>query len=132
MRRIGQTRIAAILLLALLLGVAGPLWAGCTVCAAVKAAEGTGCHGERAPQVHRACCGGKALETAEVCCGRFAAPSPRAPLWAPSKASAATLPSPTAAPATLVRQGDAAPVRLDDPLLHEGVGLYTLHSILLI
>jgi hypothetical protein len=38
-----------------------------------------------------------------------------------------------AAPAILVRQGDAAPVRLSgDPLLHEGVGLNIFHSIFLI
>jgi hypothetical protein len=38
-----------------------------------------------------------------------------------------------AAPAILVRPGDAAPVRLSgDPLLHQGIGLYILHSIFLI
>jgi len=132
MRRTGQSRIAAILLLTLLIGVAGPSLAGCAACAAVKGCARPGCH--EAPEVVPPCCGGNAETSTASCCGRSEAPlgtALQAP--SPSEAMASDPFSPAAAPAVLVQRADAVPVRpMKIPLPRNGVGLYTLHASLLI
>lgn len=136
MRRIGRNRIAVTAgaaLLALLAGIAGPLWAGC--CTSATATLMPGCHEESAPEIHPPCCGGKEMAptgAAGDCCGRIqaAAPATATPTAAPAPLCAPTSPP---VPAEPVRQ-DAAPVRLPlhPPPLHAGVGLFTLFSVFLI
>lgn len=131
MRRTGQSRIAAILLLTLLIGVAGPSWAGCAACAAVKGCARPGCHD--APKVASPCCGGNEEKAAASCCGRSVAPLGAALLApGPSEVMAGNPLSSAAAPA-LHQMMNAVPVRLVKiPLPRDGVGLYTLHAALLI
>jgi hypothetical protein len=131
MRRTGLSRIAAILLLTLLIGVAGPSLAGRVACAAVQGCARPGCH--NVPKVVPPCCGGNA-ETSTSCCGRSEVPLGTA-LQAPSplEVMAASLFSSAAAPAAFAQPADAAPVRLIKILPpRESVGLYTLYSALLI
>lgn len=133
MRRTGRTRIAVLALLALLGWLAGPTWADC--CASMTTATATpmpGCQGERAPEIHPPCCGGKEVAPTGSCCGRIsaAAPATATPTPAPAPLCASISPGTPAEPV----QQDAAPVRLPPlpPPLHAGVGLYTLHAVFLI
>ena len=122
MRRTGQSRIVAILLLALLIGIAGPSLTGRAAC----------CH--KASKVVPPCCGGNAETSTASCCGRSEVPLGTA-LQAPSplEVKAASPLSPATAPAVLSQRTDAAPVRLIKiPPPRDGVGLYTLHASLLI
>ncbi|MFL6259827.1 MAG: hypothetical protein ACJ76Y_08970 [Thermoanaerobaculia bacterium] len=116
-----RTRTALLLVLTLLAGLPGVLSAACGPCPARSAMP---------------CCqsSGAPMLKAPPCCGTVKAP-------APVPASRAVEPS-VVAPAAL-----AAPLALAveplaerplwaphpwPPLLHEGVGLYTLHSVFLI
>jgi hypothetical protein len=137
MRRTGRTRTAlpAILAMAAMLcWLAGPIWADCCKPVIPPAAMATpmpGCHGESAPEIHPACCGGKEVAPAGDCCGRIqaAAPATATPTAAPAPLCAFLSPT----PAEPVRQ-DAAPVRPPalPPPIHADVGLYTLHAVFLI
>lgn len=110
-------------LLALVLGVPGLLHTDCPACAAMTA------HG---PELHPACCGGSSA-TAGCCEMKVPESSPGIEAVA-AKVTPPTAPLPQAPiAAARVHEALARPVRLaGNPLLREGAGLYTLHSILLI
>ena len=118
-----RTRIAVLLLLALVAGLPGLLSAACGPLCAARSAMPC-CHpAGGAPTVKaRSCC--ETLETlAPVQVSRAVQPAPAgpvalaAPLALPAEPLAARpLPAPPPAP----------------PPLHEGVGLYTLHAVFLI
>jgi hypothetical protein len=117
-----RTRTAALLLiLALLAGLPGVLYAACGPCPARSAMPC--CQSSGAPTVK-----------APSCCETVKTPAP-APVSRTVEPSVFA-PVPLAAPAALALEPLAErPLRAlhpAPPLLHEGVGLYTLHSVFLI
>ena len=131
MRRTGRIRIAALALITLLIGLPGLLRAGCSSCQTVS--KHAGCHQESGPAFHPACCGGSAT-LVDRCCGSLTGtPSDGTEIAVAPKAPASAATCPVAAPVVFVQLETPNPVRLaTDPLIHEGIGLYTLLSILLI
>lgn len=132
MRRTGRTRIAALVLIALLIGAPGLLRAGCFSCKA-SSYPGMACHPEKGPELHPACCGGTAAFVRDCCtdskgalsAGNEAALAPQSP------ASVAVFPD--SIPVLFLLPESPDPVRLvADPPWHERVGLYTLYSAFLI
>jgi hypothetical protein len=126
MRRSGQVGIAAVLLLALLLGAAGPLFAGCAAaCPFGKVAAG-----------HRCCLSAgiaPSMRTASCCeTLRAAAPVETSRAVAPSPAMAFAPAPPVELPGAAVAAAPIADLPLGSPPLHEGIGLYTLHAAFLI
>lgn len=132
MRQTGPSRLAALALLALLLGVPGIVWAHCPACEAAGAPQASGCHKDNGPKLLPEHCGGGAGRVADPCCGRLEAPAPTS---ATTAVTAPTPPSPAlaplaAAPAIPLRQEPARPPRLaGEPLLREGTGLFLLLSV---
>lgn len=134
MKRIGRNRIpvtAGAALLALLVWLAGPVWADCCKPMAAAAAM-TGCHEESAPAIHPACCGGKEADSTGGCCGLVQAVAPATVTPTPAPAPLCELTSPYTSAEPIQRS--AAPVRLPPlpPPLYADVGLYTLHAVFLI
>lgn len=133
MMRAGRMTPIVAGLLALVLGVPGLLHAGCPACAATVARTAPDCHEKSGPELHPACCGGS--PAAVACCGEMTVPKTTPGIEAVA-AKAAPSPAPlTLAPVAVasVREALARPARLaGGPLLYEGAGLYTLHSVLLI
>ncbi len=131
MRRTGPTRIAALALIALLIGLPGLLWADCP-CKAMSR-QPSGCHEESGPSFHPECCGGGAARI-NVCCGRPAeAPATGTEAAISPKMPASAEVCPAAVPVVFVRPETPEPVRPSaDPPWYEGVDLCTLHSTLLI
>ena len=133
MRRTGNSLQIAAGILALVLGVPGLLLPGCAACAFSAAQAGPECHESARPALHSACCGGSSVMA--PCCGEM-----KEPVTLPGTQTAAALTAPSSAPlvqatAVVARMHEtlARPVRpADAPLLYEGTGLYTLHSVLLI
>ena len=121
MRLDRRTRIAALLLiLALLAGLPGVLYAACGPC--LGPSSMSCCHPSAAPTVK-----------APPCCGTVKTPAPVPAYRAtePSASAPVELAAPLALPAEpLAERPLWAPPA--PPLLHEGVGLYTLHSVFLI
>ena len=132
MMRTGRMTPIVAGLLALVLGVPGLLQA-CPACAAVMAPTGPDCHERSGAELHPACCGGSSATAG--CCGEMTVPETTPGIEAVA-AKAAPSPAPlTLAPVAVasVHEALARPVCLaGDPLLYEGAGLYTLHSVLLI
>lgn len=117
-----RTRIAALLLvLALLAGLPGVLYAACGPCPARSAMP---------------CCQSSAAPTVKAppCCGtvQTPAPVPVSRALPPSVAAPAALAAPLALPAEPPAERPLSAPHPAPPLLHEGVGLYTLHSVFLI
>jgi len=116
-----RTRTALLLILALLAGLPGVLSAACGPCP-VRSAMSC-CHSSAAPMVK-----------APPCCGtvKTPAPVPASRVVEPFVAAPVAL----AAPLGLaVEPRVERPLQMSHPsppLLHEGVGLYTLHSVFLI
>ena len=119
-------------LLVLVLGVPGLLQA-CPSCAVMMARTAPDCHETSRPELYPTCCGGSSATAG--CCAEMQAPE-----TTPGTQAVAGLTAPTPdplvqAPACVasVREALARPIRIaGDPLLYEGAGLYTLHSVLLI
>lgn len=117
-----RTRIAFLLLLALLAGLPGVLSAACGPLCAARSAMPC-CHpGGGAPTVKaRSCC--ETLETlAPVQVSQAVQPAPAGPV---------ALAAPLALPAEPLA-ARPLPAPPGPPLLHEGIGLYTLHAVFLI
>jgi len=131
MRRTGPTRIAALALITLLIGLPGLLRAGCHSCGATSH-QSSACHQERGPAFHPACCGGNPTFVSD-CCGPAGAPSSvTAAAVAPKAPSSAAI-CPATAPALFAQFEGPQPVRhsAETPCC-VGVELYTLHSNFLI
>jgi hypothetical protein len=115
-----RTRNAALLLvLTLLAGLPGVLYAACGPCATRSAMPC--CQSSGAPTVK-----------APPCCGTFKAPVPASQVVGPSVPAPVMLPAPLG---LTMEPGVERPLRAPHPappLLHEGVGLYTLHAVFLI
>jgi hypothetical protein len=135
MRNTGQTRTAALGLLVLLSGMAGPFQTVCAACEPAPVTPMTGCHGVPAPAPHPACCDGSAVAPAPGSCGCFAAAAPIATAdWTLLR----LVPAVSAVPLVAAAEAAApsvAPVRLpEEPpsSASASVGLYLLHAAFLI
>lgn len=119
-----RTRIACVLILALLAGLPGASFGACGPLCASRSSM---------PCCHPA--GGTPTIKAPSCCEALKSAMPaeaaRAVRPAPS-APAATVTAVLALPAEPLTARPLAPPPPGPPLLHEGVGLYTLHSVFLI
>ena len=121
-----RTRILTLLILAVLVGSPGVLYAGCAAaCPFGKVAAGHRCclSGGAAPAVRTASC----CETL-----RTAAPVETSRAVAPSPAMALVPAPPVELPGATATSAPMAELPLGPPLLHEGIGLYTLHAAFLI
>jgi hypothetical protein len=126
MKPTSRTRIVTLLILAVLACSPGALYAGCaSACPFGKVAAG-----------HRCCLSGgaaPALRTASCCESlRTAAPVETSRAVAPSPAMAFAPAPPVELPDAAVTSAPIAEPTLGPPLLHEGIGLYTLHAAFLI
>jgi hypothetical protein len=118
-----RTRIALLLLLALLAGLPGVLSATCgPLCPARNAMSC--CHpGGGAPTVKAPSCCETLKTLAPVEASRVVQPGGAAPV---------ALAAPLALTAEPLTERPLPAPPLGPPLLHEGIGLYTLHSVFLI
>jgi len=117
-----RTRIAALLLvLALLAGLPGVLYAACGPCPARSAMPC--CQSSGAPAVREPSCCETVKTPAPVPASRAVEPAVSAPVAVAAPVALAAKP--------LAERPLWAPHPLP-PLLHEGVGLYTLNSVFLI
>jgi hypothetical protein len=117
-----RIRIAALLLiLALLAGLPGVLYAACGPCPARDTMPC--CQSSGAPMVK-----------APPCCETFKTPAPVPASRAvePSVTAPVVLAAPLALPAEPLAERPLWAPHPSPPLLHEGVGLYTLNSVFLI
>src|SRR3954451_12413765 len=116
-----RTRTALLLILALLAGLPGVLSAACGPCPARNAMPC--CQSSGAPMVK-----------APPCCGtvKTPAPVPVSRAVEPSVAALVALVAPLALPAGPRAERPIRAPHPSPPLLHEGVGLYTLHAVRLI
>src|SRR3982751_2982909 len=117
-----RTRTAALLLiLALLAGLPGVLSAACGPCPARSVMPC--CQSSATPMVK-----------APPCCGtvKTPAPVPVSRAVEPFVAAPVALATPLALPAEPLAERPLLAPHPSPPLLHEGVGLYTLHSVFLI
>jgi hypothetical protein len=116
-----RTRIACLLILALLAGLPGVLSAACGPCPARNAMPC--CQSSGAPAVKATSC----CETVKTL-----APVPAARAIEPSASAPVALAAPLALPAEPLAERPLWAPHPSPPLLHEGVGLYTLNSVFLI
>ena len=117
-----RTRVAALLLvLALLAGLPGVLYAACGPCPGPSSMSC--CHPSAAPTVKAPPCCGTVKTLTPVQAARAVEPPVSAPI---------ALAAPLALPAEPLAERPLWAPPSAPPLLHEGVGLYTLHSVFLI
>jgi hypothetical protein len=116
-----RTRIALLLILALLAGLPGVLFAACGPCPARSAMPC--CQSSGAPTVKAPSC----CETVKT-----PAPVPASRAVEPFASAPVALAAPLALPAEPLTERPLWAPHPAPPLLHEGVGLHTLHSVFLI
>ena len=114
-----RARIALLLVLALLAGLPGVLYAACGPCPAPSTMSC--CHPSTAPAVK-----------APPCCGTVKTPAPASRAIGPSVSAPVALAAPLALPAEPLAERPLQAPHPPPPLLHEGVGLYTLHAVFLL
>ena len=121
MRLDRRSRTALLLILALLAGMQGVLYAACGPCTARSAMPC--CQSSGAPMVK-----------APPCCETFKTPAPVPASRAvePSVSAPVAMAAPVVLPAEPLAARSLRVPHPSPPLLHEGVGLYTLHSVFLI
>lgn len=119
-----RARTATLLVLVLLAGLPGVLFAACgPACPAAARSDMPCCHPAAVPSVRAASC----CETVQA-----AAPTAASPALGPLSPAAFALAAPLALPTEPLIERPAPEPPAGPPPRHEGVGLYTLHSVFLI
>jgi hypothetical protein len=132
-----RTRIVLLVSLVLAAWLPGTLYAGCDACPLATVGSMAGGPSGGAPRVAPPCCpqnGASPAIRANGCCSRLrtAVPAETSRAVAPPSPSSFSPAPPAALPGAPAAAEPIAEPPLSPPLLHDGVGLYTLHAAFLI